>query len=142
MIINSFGYMGGFQHFFIFLMKNGYCRSSGKKYAKMVLFVLKTHFEKIFLGYLYPPTLPMQKIGSKWSLNRFLQGGGGLLKPPHVKTFLGTILTQFFAQEGLGDKNNLGIFFKMGFELKSTIFSYFLPELRQQPFFIRNMKKC
>ena len=30
----------------------------------------KNHFEKIFLGYFCPP---MQKIGSKWSLNRFLQ---------------------------------------------------------------------
>ena len=126
MIINSFGYiLSGFQHFFIFLMKNGYCRSSGKKYAKMVLFGLKTHFKKIFQGYFYPPTLPlqaqlytfkkcyssskkyakmvlfglkpiflkkfprlflspnlsMQKIGSKWSLNRFLQGGA-LKAPP------------------------------------------------------------
>ena len=74
MIINSFGYiLSGFQHFYIFLMKNGYCHSSGKKYAKMVLLGLKTHFKKFFLGYFYPQTLPMQKIESKWSLNRFLQ---------------------------------------------------------------------
>ena len=42
-------------------MKNAYCHRSGKKYAKMVLFGLKTHFEKNFKGYFYPPTLPMQK---------------------------------------------------------------------------------
>ena len=75
MIINIFGYiLSGFWHFFRYLMKNGLCRSSGKKYAKMVLFGLKTHFEKNFLGYFYPPTLPMHKTGSKWSLNRFLKG--------------------------------------------------------------------
>ena len=50
MFINSFGYIwSGFQHFFIFLMKNGYCSSSSKKYAKMVLFGLKTHFKKYSL---------------------------------------------------------------------------------------------
>ena len=42
-------------------MKNGYRHSSSKKYAKMVLFGLKTHLKKIFLGYFYPPTLPVQK---------------------------------------------------------------------------------
>ena len=45
-----------------------------KKYSKMVLFGLKTHFKKVFLGYFYTQTLPMQKIGLKWSKNRFLQG--------------------------------------------------------------------
>ena len=40
----------------------------------MVLFGLKTHSKKFFIGYLYPPTLSMQKIRSKWSLNRFLEG--------------------------------------------------------------------
>ena len=40
-----------------------------------------------------------------------IEQGGGAFKAPHVKTCLGTILTRFFAQEGLGDKNNLGKFF-------------------------------
>ena len=37
-----------FEKFFIFLMKNGYCHSSSKKYAEMILFGLKTHFKKNF----------------------------------------------------------------------------------------------
>ena len=32
-----------------------------QKVAKMVLFGLKSYLKKIFLGYFYPPTLPMQK---------------------------------------------------------------------------------
>jgi len=61
---------------------NVYCHSSSEKYAKMVLFGLKTHSKKFFIGYLYPPTLSMQKIGSKWSLNRFLEGQA-LKAPPY-----------------------------------------------------------
>ena len=57
-------------------MKNGYCRSSSKKYAKMVLFGLKTHFKKIFLGYFYPPTLPMQKNWVKMVPKQVFIGAG------------------------------------------------------------------
>ena len=39
-------YYEWFLALFIFLMKNGYCHSLSEKYAKMVLFGLKTHFEK------------------------------------------------------------------------------------------------
>ena len=64
-------------------MKNGYCRSSGKKYAKMVLFGLKTHFEKIFLGYFYPPTLPMQKNRVKIVPKQVFTRGGFKSPPPY-----------------------------------------------------------
>ena len=84
MIINSFGYiLSGFQHFFIFLMKNGYCRSSSKKYAKMELFGLKTHLIKIFLGYFYPPTLPMQKNRAKRAF-KWVFIGAGFKSPPFL----------------------------------------------------------
>ena len=65
------------------MMKNGYCRSSGKKYAKMVLFGLKTHFKKFFLGYFYPPTLPMQKSRVKMVPKGYCQPpvGGGASAP-------------------------------------------------------------
>ena len=62
-------------------MKNGYCRRSSKKYAKMVLFGLKTHFEKIFLGYFYPPTLPMQKNWVK-IVPKQVFTGAGFKSPP------------------------------------------------------------
>ena len=46
------------------------CHSSSKKYAKIAFLGLKTYFKKNFLGYFYPPTLPMQinraKRASKW----------------------------------------------------------------------------
>ena len=62
-------------------MKNGYCRSSGKKYAKMAHFCLKTHFEKISLGYFYPLTLPMQKNRVKM-VPKLVFTGGVLKAPP------------------------------------------------------------
>ena len=81
MIINSFGdILSGFYHFFKFLMQNGYCHSSSEKYAKMVLFGLKTHFKKFFLGYFYPLTLPMQKNLVKMVPKQVIQGG---FKSPH-----------------------------------------------------------
>ena len=40
--------------------KNGYCCSSSEKYAKMVLFGLKTHFKNFLC----------KKLGQKWPLNR------------------------------------------------------------------------
>ena len=65
-------------------MKNGYCRSSGKKYAKMVLFGLKTHFKKFFLGYFYPPTLPMQKNWVKMVPKQVFTGGALKAPPPQL----------------------------------------------------------
>ena len=67
MIINIFGYiLSSFEQFFIFLMKNGCCRSSSKKYAKMVLFGLKTYFKKIFLGFFLSPNPSYaKKLGQK-----------------------------------------------------------------------------
>ena len=51
----------------------------------MVLFGLKTHSKKFFLGYFYPPTLPMQKNwakrASKWV---FIVYRGKLWKPPFL----------------------------------------------------------
>ena len=80
-IIKSFGYiLSGFKHFFIFLVKNGYCPTSSKKYAKMVLFDLKTHFKKFFLGYFYPSTLPKQKNRVEMVPKQVFTRGG--LKPP------------------------------------------------------------
>ena len=64
-------------------MKNGYCRSSSKKYAKMVLFGLKTHFKKIFLGYFYPPTLPMQKNRVKMVPKQVFTRAGIKSPPPY-----------------------------------------------------------
>ena len=55
--------------------KNGYCHSSSNKYAKMVLFGLKTYFKKIFLGYFYPPTLPMQNNRVKMVPKYVFTGG-------------------------------------------------------------------
>ena len=68
-------------------MKNGYCHSSGKKYAKMVLFGLKTHFDKNFLGYFYPPTLPLLK---KWvkMVPKQVFTGGALKFPPYSMSIL------------------------------------------------------
>ena len=40
---------------------------------------------KFFLGYFHPPILPMLKIGSKWSLNRVLEGQA--FKPPFLMSF-------------------------------------------------------
>ena len=48
--------------------------SSSKKYAKRILFGLKTHFKKIVLGYFCPPTLPIKNMVSNWSLNMFYRG--------------------------------------------------------------------
>ena len=84
MIINSFGYiLSGFQHFFIFLMKNGYRHSSSKKYAKMVLFGLKTYFKKFFLGYFHPPTLPTQKNRVKMVPKQVFTRAGIKSPPPY-----------------------------------------------------------
>ena len=44
-------------------------------------FGLKTHFEKIFLGYFYPPTLPMQKNRVKMVPKQVFTGGGALKAP-------------------------------------------------------------
>ena len=83
MIFNSFGYIqSGFQHFFIFLMKNGYYCISSEKYAKTVLFGLKTHSKKIFLGYFYPPTLPMQRNRVKIVPKQVFTGGALKASPP------------------------------------------------------------
>ena len=58
MIINSFEYIwSGFYHFFIFLMKNGFCHSSVKKYTKIVNLVSKPILKKIVIGYFYLPSL-------------------------------------------------------------------------------------
>ena len=46
----------------------------------MVFFGLKTHFKKIFLGYFYPPTLPMQKNRVKMVPKQVFIGGA--LTPP------------------------------------------------------------
>ena len=64
-------------------MKNGYCRSSSKKYAKMVLFGLKTHFKKFFLGYFYPPTPPMQKNRVKMVPKQVFTRAGIKSPPPY-----------------------------------------------------------
>ena len=45
-------------------MKNGYCCSSGKKYVKMVLIGLKTHFKFFFYIFIPQPFL-CKRIGSK-----------------------------------------------------------------------------
>ena len=57
-------------------MKNGSGRSSSKKYAKMVLFVLKIRFKKILQGYFYPPTLSMQKYWVKMVPKQVFTGAG------------------------------------------------------------------
>ena len=57
-------------------MKNGYCHSLSEKYAKMVLFGLKTYFKKFFLGYFHPPTLPMQKNRVKMVPKQVFTRGG------------------------------------------------------------------
>ena len=64
-------------------MKNGCCHISSKKYAKMVLFGLKTHFKKIFLGYFYPPTLPMQKNRVKMVPKQVFTRAGIKSPPPY-----------------------------------------------------------
>ena len=51
---------------------------------KMVLFGLKTHFEKIFLGYFYLPTLPMQKNGVKMVPKQVFTWGGFKRPPPYL----------------------------------------------------------
>jgi len=43
--------------------ENGYCRSSGKKYAKMVLFELKTHFKKMSWVVFIPRPFLCKKLG-------------------------------------------------------------------------------
>ena len=42
----------------------------------MVLFGLKTHFKKIFLGYFYPPTPPMPKNWVKMVPKQVFTGAG------------------------------------------------------------------
>ena len=49
---------------------------------------------------------------------------GGLIKPAPIKTHLEALLARFFAQEGLGDKNNLGKFFKNRVNFNSLISVY------------------
>ena len=63
-------------------MENGYCCSSSEKYAKMILFGLKTNFKKNFLGYFYFPTLPKQKNEVKMVPKQVFTGGGALKAPP------------------------------------------------------------
>ena len=48
----------------------------------MVLFGLKTHFKKIFLGYFYPPTLSMQKNRVKMVPKQVFRGAGIKRPPP------------------------------------------------------------
>ena len=61
---------------------NGYCCSSIEKYAKMVLFGLKTHFKIFFLGYFYPPTLSMPKNWVKIVPKQVFRGAG-IKRPPY-----------------------------------------------------------
>ena len=49
----------------------------------MVLFGLKTHSKKIFLGYFYPPTLPMQKNRVKMVPKQVFTGAGFKSPPPY-----------------------------------------------------------
>ena len=49
----------------------------------MVLFGLKTHFKKIFLGYFYPPTLPMQENRVRMVPKQVFTGGA-LKAPPQL----------------------------------------------------------
>ena len=49
----------------------------------MVLFGLKTHFKKIFLGYFYPPTLPMQKNRVKMVPKQVFTRAGIKSPPPY-----------------------------------------------------------
>ena len=48
--------------------------------------------------------LTLQEEASEMDIEK----GGGHLKPAPLQICLGTMLTQFFALEGLGDKNNPG----------------------------------
>ena len=73
-------------------MKNGYCHSSSKKYAKMILFGLKTHFKKNSLGYFYPPTLPMQKNWVKMVPKQVFTRAGIKSPPPTRCPFLRPLL--------------------------------------------------
>ena len=65
-------------------MKNGYCPISSKKYAKMVLFGLKTHLKKIFIGYFYPPTLSKQENWVKMVPKQVFRGAG-IKRPPPLR---------------------------------------------------------
>ena len=51
----------------------------------MVLFGLKTHFKKIFLGYFYPPTLPMQKNRVKMVPKQVFTRAGIKSPPPPTR---------------------------------------------------------
>ena len=50
---------------------------------------------------------------------------GGAFKASPIKTSLEAILTQFFTELLLGDKNNLGKFFEIAFLPKNAIFPYY-----------------
>ena len=63
-------------------MKIGYHHSWSKKYAKMVLFGLKTYFKKFFLGYFHPPTLPTQKNWGKMVPKQVFTRAGIKSPPP------------------------------------------------------------
>ena len=79
---------------------------------------LKSYFKKNFLGYFYPPNLPMQKIGSKWSLNRFLRGGALKAPPPTRCQFQRPLLVGLTVQSTIkiGDRYILNeiTFYKLG----------------------------
>ena len=48
------------------------CHSLSKKYTKIAPVGIKTQIKKMLFWH---PPLPMQKVGSKWSLNRFYMRG-------------------------------------------------------------------
>ena len=58
----------------------------------MVLFSFKTHFKKFSQVLFIPQPFLCYKIGSKWFLNRFLQGRALIAPPPSRCPFLRPLL--------------------------------------------------
>ena len=84
MIIKSFGYtLRSFYRFFKCKMATVKVQA---KRAQKSYFQGSKPILKFFVGYFYPLTIPMQKKGSKWSLNMILQGWA--LKAPPFSMFI------------------------------------------------------